>query len=84
MSTLPSFLKAADVMKNNALGVRFTCFMAKKGGQKAPISSGRKIREPFGPDDRRCQMDSQRDPLYESSLFAYGTDDAVVSSCTYQ
>lgn len=52
VSILPPFLLVTDARKNNTLGVRSTCFLVKKGGQKAPISPGRKIREPCGPDDR--------------------------------
>lgn len=62
MSTLPPFLEAAGTRKNNALGPRFTCFLAKKGGQRALISSGRKIREPGGPVDRKARFGLQRDP----------------------
>lgn len=62
VSTLPPFHEVADARKNNALGARFAHFLAKKGGQKAPISPNWKIREPRGPADRHSLTPSPRDP----------------------
>lgn len=62
VSTLPPFYEAVSTSKNNELGARFACFLTKKGGQKAPISPSRKIREPCGPDDRMVRNSYQRDP----------------------
>lgn len=62
MSTLPPFQEVMNVRKNNALGIRLTCFMVKKGGQRAPISPDRKIREPGGADDRKRKKHCRKDP----------------------
>lgn len=84
MSTLPPFLEVAGARKNNALGPWFTCFLAKKGGQRAPISSGRKIREPGGPADRGRGFGRQRDPAQSGELgvlLGYGAVVAIKFSC---
>ncbi|WP_137887185.1 hypothetical protein [Pseudomonas sp. 2FE] len=64
MSTLPPFLALTEVKKNNMLSAQVACFLVKKGGQRAPISPGWKIREPRGPDDRNGKKLYQRDPVF--------------------